>query len=243
MKKKIKIFTLLLITLCAFSSQSVNAKESYYTNSYGVQLTQEEYEFLTKMYWDGYQEIMTQEEYKEFNQSGILYGEFESKEITDNDAIFTRGTIHTTGSKRLKIAKSCTTNCKISVVLTWLNNPTIRSYDVMGAYLNGVSLVDSPITRVVSSNTTRYSDVVKKAYNGFGTSILLPGGSNVILNQDYTVSKGGTVYASYQHATENTNLATSQSYNFSLTGYGRVFAFYNSARNIYDAMNGVDISV
>ena len=195
------------------------------------------------MYWDGYQEIMTQEEYEEFNQSGILHGEFESKEIIDNDIITTRGAIHTTGSKSLKIAKSCTTNCKISVVLTWLKNPTIRSYDVMGAYLNGVSLKDAPITRVVSSNTTRYSDIVKKAYNGFGTSILLPGGSNVILNQDYTVSKGGTVYASYQHATENTNLATSQSYNFSLTGYGRVFAFYNSARNIYDAMNGVDISV
>lgn len=243
MKKQIKICALLLILFCALNSENVNAQEVYYTNDYGVQLTQEEYEFLTKMYWDGYQEIMTQEEYEEFNQSGILHGEFESKEITDNDIITTRGTIHTTGSKTLKIAKSCTTNCKISVVLTWLKNPTIRSYDVMGAYLNGVPLKDAPITRVVSSNTTRYSDIVKKAYNGFGTSILLPGGSNVILNQDYTVSKGGTVYASYQHATENTNLATSQSYNFSLTGYGRVFAFYNSARNIYDAMNGVDISV
>lgn len=65
----------------------------------------------------------------------------------------------------------------------------------------------------------------------------------MILNQDYDVSKGGTVYASYQHATSNTTLATSQNYTFSLTGYGRVFLFYNSARNIYDAMNGVDISV
>lgn len=132
MKKQIKICALLLILFCALNSENVNAQEVYYTNDYGVQLTQEEYEFLTKMYWDGYQEIMTQEEYEEFNQSGILHGEFESKEIIDNDIITTRGAIHTTGSKSLKIAKSCTTNCKISVVLTWLKNPTIRSYDVMG---------------------------------------------------------------------------------------------------------------
>ncbi len=243
MKKKIGFLILLLTAICAFNCKSVSAKEVYYTNDNGVQLTQEEYEFLTKMYWDGYQSMMTQEEYEKFNQSGIMYGEFESKEVVDTNIVETCGTIHATANKRIKISKACTTNCKISVVVTWINNPTIRSYDVIGAYLNGVSLKTSPITRVVSSNTTRFSDNTKSASNGFGTSILLPSGSNLILNQDYDVSKGGTVYASYQHATSNTTLATSQNYTFSLTGYGRVFLFYNSARNIYDAMNGVDISV
>ena len=68
MKKQIKICALLLILFCALNSENVNAQEVYYTNDYGVQLTQEEYEFLTKMYWDGYQEIMTQEEYEELQE-------------------------------------------------------------------------------------------------------------------------------------------------------------------------------
>lgn len=71
----------------------------------------------------------------------------------------------------------------------------------------------------------------------------MPSGSNIIINQTFSTTKNGTIYASYQHAISNTSLSTSQNYTFSNLGYGRVFLFNGSARNIYDAMNGVDINI
>ncbi|MDE5586871.1 MAG: hypothetical protein K2I72_00695 [Bacilli bacterium] len=52
--KKISLFTLGISLLLCISTYNVYASENYYTNTFGVSLTKEEYEFLTKMYWDGY---------------------------------------------------------------------------------------------------------------------------------------------------------------------------------------------
>ena len=61
--------------------------------------------------------------------------------------------------------------------------------------------------------------------------------------QQFTVTTGGTVYASYQHAMKSTTKAISQMYNITPTGAGYVFAFYGDATSVYDQMNGVDIQV
>ena len=54
MKKKLMGFIILLIAVIGIS-MNVYADESvYYTNPNGVELTQEEYEFLQSFYWDGY---------------------------------------------------------------------------------------------------------------------------------------------------------------------------------------------
>ena len=42
---------------------------------------------------------------------------------------------------------------------------------------------------------------------------------------------------------KNTTLSVSQQFNISPAGYGNVFNFYGDARDTYDNMNGVDISV
>lgn len=239
------IFTFIIsLLLCSsFNLIEVSAKSNYYINENGVEFSKAEYDFLTKMYWDGYQEIMTQNDYNDFKESNIINGKFNSKTITYNDSVITRGTTHSTANKTLKIATSCSSNCRVSVVLTWINNPTIRSYDVIGARLSGVTLQSTPTTRVASSSSTSFSNNIRQQTNGFGTSILLPSGSNIILNQDYYVSKGGTIYASYQHARKSTTLAISQMFNISSSGYGGVFSFYDDATDVYDAMNGVNISV
>lgn len=241
--KLVLVSLICLSIMCSYSLVSAKEVESYYTNDNGVSLSKEEYDFLTKMYWDGYQKIMTKDEYKKFHDNDIIHGEYNEKTLVVNEEPITRGTFHSTGAKSIKIATACQSNCLVSVVATWLGNPTIRSYDVMGAYLDGVSLQSTPVTRVSSSDSVSYTGTLRTFNNGFGVSFKLPSGSGIIINQDFYASKGGNIYASYQHAMSNTTSAVSQDYTLSRTGYGKVFNFGSSAKNVYDAMNGVDISV
>lgn len=245
MKKYSKILVLLILCLtCLFGQKDVSAKETniVYTNSNDVSFTQEEYDFFTKMYWDGYQNDMTQDDYNEFVSKDFLNAEFDSKTVYD--APKTRGTYFSSNYKSIKISKMCSDNCRISVVVTWLVNPNIRSFDVIGAYLSGTTLQSTPGTRVVSSTQTKVALNIKKQEHGFGTSVLLPDtGDSVKLNQDFYVAKGGYVYASYQHAVRNATLTTSQKFNISGVGFGGVFSFYDEAYDVYDDMPGVDIQV
>lgn len=129
--------------------------------------------------------------------------------------------------------------------MTWLINPSTRSYDVIGSRLSNVSLVSGTLsTKVTSSNGTQYFSNNMYYSNGFGTSVKLPeGASNIKVQQSFITSTGGTVYASYQHATSNVDLATSYLYTISSTGLGGVFSFYGSAYGKYDGMGGVDITL
>lgn len=245
MKKYSKILVLSVLCLtCLFGQKDVNAKETniVYTNSNGVSFTQEEYDFFTRVYWDGYQKNMTQDVYNEYEDLDFLNAEFDSKTVYDVPK--TRGTYFSSNYKSIKISKICDDNCRIAVVATWLVNPNIRSFDVIGAYLSGTTLQSTPNTRVVSSTQTKVALNIKKQEHGFGTSVLLPDtGDNVKLNQDFYVAKGGYVYASYQHAVRNATLTTSQKFNISGVGFGGVFSFYDEAYDVYDDMPGVDIQV
>ncbi len=239
-----KIFLKLLIIGLIFSYTNAFAKANYYsyTNKHGVTLTETEYEFLKKLYWDEYPTLITKEEYEKIKGQNFFSQEVITKTTTDNSAT-TRGASHTTANKQLKIATTCSTICYVSVTLTWLNNPSIRSYDVMGAYFSGNSLSSNVTTRISSSNTTFSINDIKKGNQGFGASLQLPTGSNIIVNQTFYANKGGTIYASYQHAISNTTLAISKNYSFSYLGYGHVFLFNGNAKNVYDAMQGVDITI
>ena len=68
-------------------------------------------------------------------------------------------------------------------------------------------------------------------------------GSNIIVSQSFSTTLGGTVYASYQHATSSISLASSKYYTISKSGYGKVFSFYNNMSSKYDGMGGVYIDV
>lgn len=219
---------------------NVSAAE-YYKNDNGVTLSKEEYDFLSYMFWDGCQSLMTKVDYEKFINSDIMNGELDSKIYNEP---MTRATSIENNNRTFKISKSCTTNCLISVTLTWKNNPTVKSHDVMGAYLDGTSLQNTPTTMILTSNgSTKITDL-KKANNGFGVSMLLPkSGNNIVINQNFRVSKGGTVYASYQHAMQNITLGDSKNYTFSKAGYGQVFKFSGTAASVYDRFNGVNISV
>ncbi len=236
-----KVF-ILLFSCFAFIS-GVYAKEIYYTNEKGVSFTKEEYEFLSMMYWEGSQDLLSEDDYNKFIKSDIMNGTINIKEIKDNNIVL-YGTSINDGSKSLKIASSCSSNCYVSLTTNWTASPSIRSYDVIGAYLENTSLVNDVSTTVSSTSGTRSSQEIKKFNNGFGVSISLPiSGSSIVVNQTFRVNKGGHIYASYQHATRSITLADSKNYTLSRYGYGGVFKFSGIASSIYDRMNGVDIAV
>ncbi len=235
MKRKTFIVALLMV-FSIFNMNNVFAKEVFYTNSNNVSFTEEEYEFLSTMFWDGCQELFSQNDYNKFINSNIINGIINTK--TNND-IMPLSSLYENNNKYLKISTSCSSNCFVSVTLKWKNLPTIRSYDVMGAYLENTSLINSPIT-TISTNDTH----LQSFNNGFGVSVKLPtDNSQIIVNQTFRVSTGGHVYASYQHAMSNISLNDSKKYTISKQGYGKVFKFSGTAVNVYDQMSGVDIAV
>lgn len=233
------IFVLLICFI--FDTNNVYASEIFYKNKNDVILTEEEYNFLTKMYWDGYQSLMTLDDYEEFQNSKVMDGQIEVKEL--NNYIVPYGTSVSYGGRTLKIFKSCSSDCLISVTLNWTSNPNLYSYDVIGAYIEGTSFTNNPTTTVATSGSKNVVTDLKKTSNGIGSSFKLPSGSNITINQLFRVNTGGHVYASYQHAISNSTLAKSKDYTFSKLGYGNVFQFSNSSKGLYDAMNGVDIAV
>lgn len=232
-----------LSILCSFSLVSAQETTAYYTNDNGVSLSNEEYKTLTKLYWDGYQKTMTREEYNKFVENDIMNREYAEKVFYDTP--MTRGTFHSSLAKKIKISRSCDeNNCFITTVLTWLGVPTIKSYDVMGcSFDGGLSTITPPATKVSSSDKTFFSNDLQTFSNGFGSSFKIPTGDNLIISQDFFVTRYGHVYASYQHAMRETTLEVSRDYVISGIGFGGVFGFSDRASKIYDDMNGVDIAV
>ena len=240
MKKNIAITIFTIFSIFIYSNNAL-AKEIYYTNKNNVSFTKEEYDFLNLMFWNGSQDLFTLNDYNKLIESNIMNGNIT---IKYSNEIMPLDVEHTSKAKSIKLATSCNSDCLVSVTETWKENPTIKSYDVMGVRLSNTSLLNSPLTTIVSSNGLTISSNTKKLSNDFGESIdLSKTGNNIIISQVFKVSKGGHVYATYQHATKNISLTDSKNYNISNQGYGKVFEFKGTAIDIYDKSVGIDIAV
>ncbi len=237
--KKILFALMLAILVMA----NVNAKEVYYTNG-TVSLTEKEYNYVKEFYGEDYLKSMTMKEYKWLSELDVNNNDVKIK-FAKIPEVSPTGTYVSTSAKSLGISRSCSTNyCTVTILAKWLGNPTIRSWDVIGAFFYGTSLYNKNIvTSITSSDGTIYPSNLKFLSNGFGDSIKLPSGNSIVIEQRYYVKPNGKVFASYQHAMSNSTLAKSQSYTIGITGYGGVFIFNGSAVGVYDGMVGVDISV
>lgn len=227
---------------------NVRADEVYYTNSHGVSLTEEQYNFLTELHFDGYQEYITEATHNKYLSMG-LYDEKVTKEVIedfDDTGNSLNGTLHETTAKRLELAYACGGNrCTMATTAEWKGTPRIISYDVIGSYLYGnLTRLSTPITYLYwSGNTIEFTDRVYSG-NGYGCTALLQNSSvNMIVAQDVDirVDGSGTFYSSYQHATKRITLETSKKYTTGFGGYGGVFFFYGSAVGVYDQMAGVNV--
>lgn len=251
MKKIFKTIVSVAICITLVSGIKVLAmgEEISYINGNGIELTKKEYEFVNEFYGGDFFNNMTQEDYEWIEDLHINTSDIEIETIYSNefDGNFAQpyGTSFATNSKKISIAKSCNSICTIMTNLTWLTNPTIRSFDLIGARLVNTSLANNTITtKITSSNGTEYSSNNKILSNGLGTSVKLPSGAtNIIVQQKFFTKLGGTVYASYQHSTSNISLQTSLCFSIGVNGYGNVFVFYSDAIGKFDQMNGVNINL
>ena len=239
-----KGFLKILILVLGVNLLNVKAKETtYYTNKNEVSFTKMQYDYFSKMFYEGYQDLIDQETFNSYSEDEMNPNHVETNYLDVPTPIGT--TIETT-AKKLKISKAATTSTstRIATVLNWKGAPTIRSYDVMGAYLDGTQLLSSLNTTISYSDGNYNANEIQSNSNGFGVSILLPSsGSSINISQTFTVKNGGHVYASYQHATKNISLTNSKSYTIGYNGYGHVFNFTYGVNSYYDAMSGVDITV
>lgn len=241
--KKALCYFFTVVILVIFSRLNVYAysDEVYYINQNNVKFMETEYNFFTLMFYDGYQEFMTQEEFDSYLNTGMNSSLVETSYL---NTIQPYATSISDNNKSLKISKTATpTTAYISVVATWKVNPTVKSYDLMGAYLENVKLSGNVTTKVSCSSENYNVGDIQKFSNGFGVSIKLPNCNNIVLSQSFKTSLGGTVYASYQHAITNISLNDSKKYTIGKSGYGNVFIFSNGINNKYDAMSGVNIHV
>lgn len=239
-----KIMTFLVGIMIMGFTLNVYAKEVYYTTSNGIDLDEHEYQYITTFYGNEYLDIMTEDDYQFLLDIDFFNRTIEVAQSGTGNANLPLGDSHSTPNKGIVISAACSTNCYINLKATWYSNPSIRSWDVIGAYLVGPGLISHNSTYVYSSSGTNYYSNLKQTLYALGNSVLLPStGNNVIVNMNFTTTTGGTIYGSYQHAMLPTTLAASKLYNFSLGGYGNVFAFYGAATGVYDAMAGVDITV
>lgn len=239
-----KILFIVILNFFVFFNTGVYAKEIYYTNNYGVNFSLEEYDFISKMFYVGYQKIMMEEDYNNIFSEDIINSEIVSNTYISNGDIKPYGLSHSTASKKLTISKACTSNCLITINATWIKSPVVRSYDVIGAYLDGVTLLTEPTTTAINTSGSNSSTEIVKFENGFGVSVKLPNsGNDMKVSQYFKVINSGKVYASYQHAAKSISLANSKKYTISRSGYGGVFLFNSSVRDYYDGMGGVDITI
>lgn len=236
--RKIKLI-LLMLTSFMILTQKVKA-DTFYTNKLGVNLTKEEYEFIEKMYFPGAQDLLNQNDYFKFINSNIIAGDFDYKEYTP---MKTFDLTEKDEYRTLKIAKSCSSICYISITSTWTKSPLIASYDVIGAYLENTTLIGDVTTTVTYKNQHSNINNIKKFNNGFGVSFLSSKELPHLINQSFKVTKSGTVYGSHQHANTPISLKSSQDYTIDKSGYGNVFKFGLSSFMTYDGFKGVNISL
>lgn len=240
MKKKIAI--LLGLGVLAISNNVYAQEKSYYENNLGVSFTEQEYNFISNLYWEGYQEYITVDEYDEIKENDLFDKRIE-KETTINYPL-TRATGITSNLRTTSISRACSSKCMVTLVTNWNGTPTIKSYDVIGARVSGIEITTISNARVVGNDYIKTYSSKKTFSNGFGFSVLLPDVGNLVVNVTFYTTKGGNVYGSYQHAVKNTTKAISNQYSsLSANGFGGVFDFTDTAKSVYDNANGVSISV
>ena len=239
----------IIIMLCMIITGNVSAKEIYFENSNGVTFTKEEYDFFGKVFYDGYQEYITEEIMNHFAEEDRKVSNVEYVILDENSSkpwgYNTKGDYNETRAKILKIAKVKGGLTTISLTAQWKYAPNIRSYDIIGAYLSGVSALGSPTSLVTHTGATVRPSATVSSSKGFGSVLKLPkDGANIVVSTTFYVTGNGTVYGSYQHAKSSLSLNNAKSFSISFSGLGNAFYFSNmNIRSKYDAMQGVSIEV
>lgn len=241
MKKKLLAVFLVGLLFTVVKLNLVSAESAYYINQYGVSFNETQYNYFSKMFWDGYQDLITQDEFNYVKNLNLFSSKIETVTLQENNQQL-YSTI-TEKSRTLTMNKSCSSQCYVSLQASWNANPNVKSYDVIGARLNNVSLVKIGNAYVIGNNFKKSYSSPDTKNNGFGYSVKLENVSNLRVNVSFFTTTGGTVYGAYEHSRRNISLKTSKLYTISQGGQGNVFKFNGAASNVYDEANGLKLLV
>ena len=233
---------MLLIILFFLSINIVKAESCIHINNNGVEMDCEKYEELQEYYSVNLLDNFYQSEYDAIKDNDTSMIETTTYQ---EPILVLRGSYFATNYKRIEIVKN---GDFISVSLTWTLNPATRSHDVFAVRLVGPSVYGSTIFRqlyMVNNSITVDTTASKKTFtNGFGYSFKLPANYNGLESHiTFSVLGIGTIYSSYQHATNSVSLANSKKYTLSYSGYGHTTLFEDSVKYNYDNMSGVSLTV
>lgn len=234
-----KAMIALLIPLTLFSGNRLAKEEVYFSNKFDVEFTKEQYDFVSKLYFEGYQEDMTWDELNDLiPYIGFKINEYHIDYSTQYN-INSQDIISDT-DKTLKVKTVCNSKCAVTSTLTWKNEPVVKSYDLFGAYSN--KTISNRITTKVYKNNVLNSTLItpQTFFNGFGQTFKMPSG-NVKIIQTFEVNTGGNLHVSYQHAISSISHNNSKNYTISPTGLGGVFNHTYSS--YYDGMSGIYITI
>lgn len=239
MKKLICVLllTVMFIIPCYVNAETVDSKELYTTHR-GVTTTQELYNKMIQFYSINYVETLSKEEYDNLAENIDT-----AIKVTYEEPNQTKGTFFATSNKSVNIVKS---GQWVTLYGSWFTVPVVHSYDVIAVRFDGCSYggnMNFKQTYGSGGNLYLVTNGVNQVFsNGIGSSALLQYGSSNEYSLTFNVSGSGTIYGTYQHATQNVTLTQSQNYTIHPGGLGRVVQFYNNLNLKYDGMTGVDIS-
>ncbi len=226
---------LFVMFICLFSFSFVKA-EVYYTNKSGVDFSKQEYDFITNMFYEGYQDNVTLEDLEKIRDLDLVSKPIEKISIPEVMPLISSYE----NGRTLNMVKSCSSECLIALTAVWNGTPTVKSYDVIGFLLDGTYITSKGIAGVQGTNYSESYYSPKLFSNGLGYSILIPNTTNIKVSASFYAAVKGRVYGSYQHARKNITEANSKLYTLSLGGAGNVFLFYGAAKDVYDEATGLD---
>lgn len=250
MKKIIPNALFILFIFVFIVSEDVSAySEENYINSENVEIKYDLYKELCTIYSEGYIEFITQDKFDLIKDNRL--SDIDVIEVNDFPLISTLSSSHTTTYKRLKIIKN---GMLITLQLTWLNIPTVRSYDVMGIQWSSSfdpdwnSYSGKQTSNVGTTNYTaakspgyfkEYSHAITLAMNLYDSATSLTNYLEITGTCSGTINING----SYQHATKDISLANlNNNYGLNANGLGGMFDFWGAASGVYDGMAGVNTS-
>lgn len=243
----IMIFSLLLCSI-----GKVQASEIYYTTESGINLTEEEYNYILEIYSPHQLEILTENMYNiihalDFENNEVRTETYEEPYTSRLGVNLLADDYYETNGKKIGLTTSCFSSyCLIIASGYWKKSPNVRSWDVMGSRLKNTYFT-SNVTYYTSINSSAGEQTCteyKYFTNGVGCSMKLPTtASDIAYIQSFTIEPYGMVYSTYQHAINSVSLATSKRYSMSISGYGNVLLFDSAIRSNYDAMGGVSVII
>lgn len=224
-----------------FIISPVKAESIYYTNQYGVKFTEKQYNFYTEMFYDGYQEFVTQDDLNKVISLDLVNQKVEKIILPDLESGL-KGSQVTENGRTLTISKSCSSQCLYTLTASWSAIPGTNSYDVIGMRIKNATINTIGTMQLNSVGySTSSSTPSKTTTNGFGYSVAVPPTSSLVISTSCYTTTGGTAFGSYQHALSTITYNNSNLYYINSAGYGSVQDFYGAAWGVYDGANGVSI--